>query len=377
MVWPVTGNPEWQNYEIGGTRVWAENLNAIEQAVQDARGQVFFGSNANTARPPTTHPILWIGYSGIVPTNAIEDYDLIFSFTASLIEATAAAPSFDDTADTYTIPTTTGVQYKVGGVTTSAGVYSVGDVNVTITITAEALTGYTLIGTSEWVYSFNAVSGGLTHFTDFSEYTTGVAPSDWTDQWAAFDTLQVQDDAGALSGKVLRLVSTSVGRRAVTWDDVLNDAEIDLLIRFKWVTAPSIGSDNYGMHMFRARVSGAAATETGVGSTLLGMINTDLYHSSAAYSAGSVISSGVASVNTGKQLVADTWFWARMHLTGRNLKQKFWTHGESEPGTWGVDITYPVDLPQSGAIGLGAFQLVDVMIDRFGVGLGGAVAPAS
>jgi uncharacterized protein YkwD len=61
----------------------------------------------------------------------------------------ATAPTFTET--TFTIPETTGVGYKVNGVATSAGNYKG---NGTVTITAHALTGYALSGTSSWSKTF-------------------------------------------------------------------------------------------------------------------------------------------------------------------------------------------------------------------------------
>lgn len=43
-------------------------------------GTVFFGSNAATARPETESPVIWIGATGIVPVNAIEDFDIVVAF---------------------------------------------------------------------------------------------------------------------------------------------------------------------------------------------------------------------------------------------------------------------------------------------------------
>lgn len=41
--------------------------------------------------------------------------------------------------------------------------------------------------------------------TDFSEYTTGSKPSDWTERVNASGNYVVQADSGAVGGKVLRL----------------------------------------------------------------------------------------------------------------------------------------------------------------------------
>ncbi len=71
---------------------------------------------------------------------------------------TATAPTFDDTADTYTIPAVEGVQYLVDGVAATAGTVSVGDVDATITVTAEAMEGYVLEGTASWTLTFTAAA---------------------------------------------------------------------------------------------------------------------------------------------------------------------------------------------------------------------------
>ena len=70
---------------------------------------------------------------------------------------TATAPTADDTADTYTIPTTEGVQYLVDGAVVAAGTVSVGDVDATVAVTAEALEGYVLEGTASWTLTFTKV----------------------------------------------------------------------------------------------------------------------------------------------------------------------------------------------------------------------------
>jgi uncharacterized protein YkwD len=67
-----------------------------------------------------------------------------------LTSVTASAPSFNTTARTYTIPTKTGVSYKVNGVVKAAGTHKVSDAKQTLTVTAHAATGYTLSGTSTW-----------------------------------------------------------------------------------------------------------------------------------------------------------------------------------------------------------------------------------
>ena len=70
---------------------------------------------------------------------------------------TATAPTFDDEADTYKIPQKAGVQYLVDGVPTAAKTVTVGDVDATVVVTAEAKEGYVLTGTTSWTGTFTKV----------------------------------------------------------------------------------------------------------------------------------------------------------------------------------------------------------------------------
>lgn len=67
---------------------------------------------------------------------------------------TATAPTFDDVADTYRIPTKAGVQYLVDGTPTAAKTVTVGDMDATVNVTAEAKEGYVLEGTASWTGTF-------------------------------------------------------------------------------------------------------------------------------------------------------------------------------------------------------------------------------
>jgi serine protease len=72
---------------------------------------------------------------------------------------TPAAVTFNDVCatakDTYTIPSTAGVVYKVGGNVVAAGTYSG---TGTVTVMAEATSGHVLTGTATWTYDFTNVA---------------------------------------------------------------------------------------------------------------------------------------------------------------------------------------------------------------------------
>lgn len=71
---------------------------------------------------------------------------------------TATAPTKNDqpgtVSDTYTIPNVTGVEYRVGGTAKTAGTHPTGGAS-SVTVTAVALSGYTLTGTSSWTLTFD------------------------------------------------------------------------------------------------------------------------------------------------------------------------------------------------------------------------------
>ncbi len=81
-----------------------------------------------------------------------------------LTPAAAAAPSFVEavcsgfapTQATYTIPSTTGVDYLVTGVKTAAGTYNAVD-GSTVTIAAQAQSGFSLTGTTTFTHTFAAM----------------------------------------------------------------------------------------------------------------------------------------------------------------------------------------------------------------------------
>jgi hypothetical protein len=92
------------------------------------------------------------------------------------IEVTAGVPTSNDVcgtnADTYTIPSTTGVVYKVGGAVKAAGTYPGSG---SVTVTAEATTGYKLIGDSSWTLAFTDVACPV---PDIDITVTGLTSSD-------------------------------------------------------------------------------------------------------------------------------------------------------------------------------------------------------
>jgi uncharacterized protein YkwD len=77
------------------------------------------------------------------------------SFAAPAIEVVPKTPTFDVGAGTYTVPFTEGVIYFVDGSIRGPSTYT-GGWNTTVSVRAEASSGYKLRGTTEWEFSFGA-----------------------------------------------------------------------------------------------------------------------------------------------------------------------------------------------------------------------------
>lgn len=63
----------------------------------DGSATTFFGSDAATPRPANPNPVIWIGHTGVTPTHAITDFDMVMTFDAPV---TTFADSFADGAGT-------------------------------------------------------------------------------------------------------------------------------------------------------------------------------------------------------------------------------------------------------------------------------------
>lgn len=182
------------------------------------------------------------------------------------------------------------------------------------------------------------------YFTDFSEYTTGAQPSDWTARWTTSgETWAVREKAGELGGKGLEHTRTTTARRLLSWDDIDADADRDnseILVRWR---STAIGADNFSCVL---RGSGAAGTEQGY-----------IFHNATSSTirisrlvAGAITAIASVSITT---LVASEWYWMRFRVNGTDLKAKFWA-GEnvSEPAAWSIETT-DANIAGDGWVGVG------------------------
>ena len=160
--------------------------------------------------------------------------------------------------------------------------------------------------------------------TDFTEYTTGVIPSDWTAGWDA--TTQFTVGTGG-ADKILKGAITASNRYICTWNDVgadANRANVEILTKFRVLSV--VGGGAGGV----ARASGTGTTETGYTAYIQ---DDDLRV--AKYVSGTA----TALVTQALTLLANTDYWLRFRVNGTALQARIWLATDAEPGTWGIDTT--------------------------------------
>lgn len=167
--------------------------------------------------------------------------------------------------------------------------------------------------------------------TTFSEYTTGVQPSDWTARWATSgNTWAVREKAGDTGGKSLEHTITTTARRLLSWDDIDVDADRDnseVLLRIR---ANAIVADQFGVVI---RGSGSEGSETGYICHIASPADLRI----SRIVAGTITSIANVSVTT---IVADEWNTIRFRADGINLKAKIWSSEQAqEPAAWNIETT--------------------------------------
>jgi hypothetical protein len=207
------------------------------------------------------------------------------------------------------------------------------------------------------------------YFTDYSEYTAGQQPSDWTERFVTANITWFAEnsaDSGVTGGKVLVMTRvTANGRSMIAWDAIDSDAErqdVEILFKSKKASGtPSVRGIG--------RASGAAGSEN----AYVGGYNGSLQEVSE-YVSGTFTQGDTSTDFTPSD---DTWYWTRFRLNGTSRLCRMWNDGDAEPGTWQASDT-DSDITGDGWVGLFSFSQIGTghIIDVFGVGTDGDSAPS-
>ena len=203
------------------------------------------------------------------------------------------------------------------------------------------------------------------YYTDFSEYTTGVQPSDFTERWdAAAATSTVETVLGTTGGKVLEVVATD-GPAALSWDKIDSDpdrADVEILTRTRRMTSRR----RYTMGVL-ARGVNAEATRTGYIPTIGEYYAIDRY-----------LSGNFSSLSTAFFVPTfEVWYYLRVRFNGTSIKLRAWSGAiVDEPATWDLETTNS-DIAAAGWVGFFNFFDITVEYDILSVGTNGDSAPST
>lgn len=214
--------------------------------------------------------------------------------------------------------------------------------------------------------------------TDFSNYASAAAPSDWTlSADTANVTFVVAASGGNIRGKVLQAKKTSAPFGVATWNAIDGDANratVEILCRIRFannvldtgrpapggrIVDPSTSLDGYF-----GQFTGTAWGTNGLCVVTRRYLN--------GVSTLSIVGGQGATFTW----AANTWYWYRFQLSGNNQRHRVWTGTMAdEPGTWNVQWTNS-EVTAAGGVGVwmpNADSLAE--FDWFSVGTNGDAAP--
>ena len=141
-------------------------------------------------------------------------------------------------------------------------------------------------------------------------------------------------------GRILRLDHSSNNIYAISWDDIGEIIDIEVLTKIRWTQQLA--------SVIRVYIRGSGAVDDESGYFVSIQANLDQV----------VLYKHVDGVNTqigtylSKALSENTWYWIRFRVIGSSLKYRVWADGDSEPVAWDKDET-DSDIT-SGWVGLGS-----------------------
>lgn len=193
------------------------------------------------------------------------------------------------------------------------------------------------------------------HFLDFSSYTVGNTPSDWTLNIGSGDPT-VESVSGAEGGVVLECETGST-EWTFSYDEVSHE-DIEVLGKFR-----------------------ADSTDGGFG--LVARAQGDTSYLGYVWTGDDTIN--LAYLDNGSwnfiddasfTFSANTWYWMRLRVNGSDISIKIWEDGQSEPGSWNISTT-DNNITGSGDAGIYLTSTNALLeYDIIGIGTNGDTAPS-
>jgi hypothetical protein len=244
-------------------------------------------------------------------------------------------------------------------------------------------------GHIDWVHCFTYFPSTIKKKTDFSEYTTGLAPSDWTERWSAgHGAPTVTADGTSPGGKRLTLVTdANAWDYALTWD-ALDDLciegmfdQIDILVLFQ---APTCTECAAIIAMCAGTDHPASAIQSvnyyEAGGQTGSAFNADVTNDQVQMR-GQRMDATRTHVTAAKSITAGNRYWMRLRFephqtSGITKKCRVWAYPGTEPSTWDLDNESHISLNRHGQFGVGDMRATNktYYFDYFAIALGGEEA---
>lgn len=209
-------------------------------------------------------------------------------------------------------------------------------------------------------------------YTDFSEYSTGGAPSDWTSRWVPLDSASVETISGGVSDRALRLALPSgVNRTFYSWDAIGEHENVEMVGRYRIAAG---GESSTFVHPgFCMRGSGGAGTEQGYRGFRY-RYNDTARCSVQAYEDGpGDYGQSWITTDTVPNFSLSGWHWIKVRVYGGMLYAKAWREPNTEGADW--QTSHVAANLTTGLLGVGGLNECTVEWSWVGVGLGGYSAP--
>lgn len=209
--------------------------------------------------------------------------------------------------------------------------------------------------------------------TDFTEYTTGVQPADWTRRFELSGPgWTVEDDATSPSGRVLRFgqhTDVEVRRRGLSWDDIDADTDrddVEILLRVRALDDSSEAGS----------VPGALARGSGTLATINAYVLSHRHQPANDDTEIILYDAGSASIldSLTQNIALNVWYFIRAQVIGTTLRARTWLINDPEPATWAVEISDST-IAGVGWVGTFSFGIDPYDISLFSVGTNGDPVP--
>lgn len=207
-------------------------------------------------------------------------------------------------------------------------------------------------------------------FTDFSEHTAGSPPQGWSSRWQTNnETWEVVSSGQGRGGVLLRHTTTSIALRFLSWDDVGDVSEVDIVARFRTDTQ---GQGVQFQNRLIAFGGGSGGDENGYYAEMWlpdhpednDGLRLNGYDGGGGFIAGTPYR---------LRLHTNTWYKMRFQATEDVQRARIWRDGTPEPDGWQVEGSQTRFA--SGLIGLGAQSPGTRDWDWIAVGTDGDAAP--